>query len=126
MCEIEYSVLDGLEDIALEVLEDQVDVGVMIGVNDLLDLDDIVVFELEEQTDLSIHPLRIGLVLKGQENLLDGEDGFALFASHLPHMAVSSTADLLQDIEAQFDLGFEEIMFISSFLLLLGVPIAHR
>ncbi len=79
----------------------------------------VIVVYLFEKVDLSIHSLRISLVLESKEYFLYSEDGFCLFASNLPYVSVCSTSNLLDYLEALLYLTFDEVVLASSLLFLL-------
>jgi hypothetical protein len=64
--------------------------------------------QLAEQRDLAVHALSVGLVLEGEEDLLEGEGLAALPATHPPHMAVRPAADFGLDLEALLDFLLDE------------------
>ena len=60
-------------EIGLHELEDEVEILVVLCTDDLVQLDDIGMVELLEEDDLAEGALRIGGVLKGIEDLLEGQ-----------------------------------------------------
>lgn len=64
---VEHSVSDGIEEIALYVLKEQVQIQVVLCLDNLLKLNDIGVVELLEDADFAERPLRIHIVLKCQK-----------------------------------------------------------
>ena len=60
-------------EVGLHELEDEVEILVVLCANDLVQLDDIGMVELLEEDDLAEGALRIGGVLKGIEDLLEGQ-----------------------------------------------------
>ena len=98
----------------------------MFGSDNLFKFDDIIMLYLLKQIYLSVYPLRISLVLESQEDLLNGEDRFCLFASYFPNMSVSSASYLFYYVVALLYLTLQEIVFATSLLLLLLISVSHQ
>ena len=81
--------------IDVHMFEDQVNIFVVLGPDDVIDFDDVFVFELFEEHDFAVGSLGIGGVGKGVEVLFEGFQLLCLAVSHLPHNSVSPTSDFL-------------------------------
>lgn len=65
---VEYTVSDGVEKIALNVLKEQIQIQVVLCLNNFFKLDDIGMVELLEDADFAERSLCIHIVLKCQKN----------------------------------------------------------
>lgn len=77
------------------MLEDEVNIFVVLGPDDVIDFDDVFVFELFEEHDFAVGSLSIGGVGKGVEVFFEGFQLLCLAVSHFPHNPVGSTSDFL-------------------------------
>ena len=102
----EYVLADEGVEVDVHVLEDEVDVPVVFGPDDLLQFDDVGVAQLHQKHDFPVGPLGVGRVIKRIEVLLEGFHLFALLVGHFPDVAVSPAADLLDDVESGQNVRF--------------------
>lgn len=81
--------------INVHVLEHQVDIFVVLCPDDVVDADDVLLFELFEEHDLTVGSLGVCGVREGVEVLFQRFDLFGLAVSHFPHYAIRPAADFL-------------------------------
>lgn len=89
---LQDSFTDQRMQICLHILEGYIQIFIILGADDSFQSDDIGVFQLGEDADLSISPLRIGGVLEGIEDLLESQLLLRSAVDHLPDVAVGTTA----------------------------------
>lgn len=94
---------DHVVQVRLHVLEHQVDVFAVLGLDSLLQLYDVVVVQLPQDAHLPVGSLGVRGVLECVENLLQGTYRFIGLVLHLPNMAVGAAAHLLQQVESLQD-----------------------
>lgn len=92
---LEYLLADGVVQICLHVLEDQVQVLVVVGTQDIVQLYYILVAQLMQVANLPVRALGVDRVLEGIEDLLQRKGRVTLTITHLPHVAVCSRTHLL-------------------------------
>lgn len=109
---VQHSVLDGIEQVALQVLEHQVQVDIVLGLDYLLELDYVGVVELFQDADLPVGALRIGVVLEGQEYLFERVQFLCFPLLDLPDIAIGSAADLLDFLVFFFDVLGDTILLV--------------
>ena len=85
-------------EVGLHELEDEVEVLVVFCADDLVQLDDVGVVEFLQQDDLAEGALRVGGMLEGIEDLLEGQRVSGLFISHFPDVAVSPAPYLFDQV----------------------------
>lgn len=73
-----------------------------------MEFDDVGVFELLQNLDLSIGALGISGVLEGIEDLLQSHHLLAPLVLHLPHVPVGARTHLLQHVESTQDVALDE------------------
>lgn len=96
---------DGMK-IGLHEIEDQVEVFVVLGADQVLQRNDVgVPAELPEKNDLAEGALGIGGILECIKDLLDGDGTLSLLVDCLPNDSVGSLAKLLHDFEFAQDMG---------------------
>ena len=114
---VQHPVLDSLEDIAVHVLEEEVDVVGVLWLQDRFEGNYIFVGYFGEQSDLPVDSLGIDFVLEGEEYLFDGVDGFCLFALDFPDVAVGPAAQFGEDLEPVLD-WLVEVAVLGGFILI--------
>jgi hypothetical protein len=92
---LEYLLADGVVQICLHVLEDQVQVLVVVGTQDIVQLYYILVAQLMQVANLPVRALGVDRVLEGIEDLLQRKGRVTLTITHLPHVSVCSRTHLL-------------------------------
>lgn len=86
-------------EICLHVVEDEVDVFVVVGLQDVHQLDDILMaIQLLQKHDFSESSLSICSILEGIEDLLQRHCGIRASVCALPHDAVRAFAKFLKNI----------------------------
>lgn len=80
--------------VSLHELKHQVDILAVLGPDDLLQLDDIIVVQLRKDGDFPVGALRIHIILEGVEYLLEGEVLAGGQVGSLPNVTVGSTAEV--------------------------------
>lgn len=78
--------------VGLHILENEVEISWVVGLDDPLEFDDVDVFELMQDGHLSVGSLRVYIILKGVENFLESVFFSRLFVNNLPDVAVGATA----------------------------------
>jgi hypothetical protein len=91
---LEYVLPNNAVQVDLHVLEDKIDILVVLGSNDIVQFDYVLMIELLQKHDLTVGPLRIRRVLKGVEYFLQGQYGTCFLITNLPHMPVGPTPNL--------------------------------
>lgn len=81
--------------ISFHELENQVEILVILGTDDLVQLYDVRVIQLVQECDLPERALCIGRVLEGVEYLFEGQHLACALICHPPDVSVGSAADLL-------------------------------
>ena len=76
------------EKIDVHMLKYEVDIDVIIGANDLLQLDDVGVSELHEKHDFAIGALSVGGVIKSIEIFFKGFYFFIFVVNYFPDVSV--------------------------------------
>jgi hypothetical protein len=89
--------------VCLHELEDQVEIAIVACADDTGELNDVGVFELGEDGDLSVGALGVSGVLKGVEYLFKGVGFVGTAVDGLPDVAVGSTAQQLLGLEEMED-----------------------
>jgi hypothetical protein len=79
----------------IHVFEDKINVFVILGSDDVINFDDILVFELFEEHDFAVGSLGISGVGKGVKILFKGFKLFGFAVSDFPDDSVSSTSNFL-------------------------------
>ena len=91
--------------ICLETLEHQVQIFSVLRLYDPLQLYYVLMLQLPQHTHLSVGPLRIDLVLKRVEDLLQGVLTVCGPVGHLPDLSVGAGTQVLLDLEMLKDVG---------------------
>ena len=82
----------------IHVFEDEINVLVILGSDDVIDFDDILLFELFKEHDFSVGSLGIGGVGKGIKIFFKGLKLFGFAISDFPDDSVSSTSNFLNGL----------------------------
>jgi len=86
---------DGGVQVGLHVLEDQVEVAVVVGLEDICERDDVLMpLHLLQEHDLTKGALGVGGVLEGVEDLLQRAAVLCPLVHGLPHDTVGALAQL--------------------------------
>lgn len=101
-------------EIDIHMLEEKVDIFVISGSDGLLEIDDIAVFQLPQEHDLSVGPLGICGIREGIEIFLQGLYCFCLPVDDFPHVPVCPTSNLFDKLEVFKDM---RLNFISHVLV---------
>ena len=104
---LQNSLSDQSKQIDVHVLEYQVNIDVIIGANDLLQLDNVRMFQFHEKHDLSVGSLSICRVIKGVKIFFKSFNFLVLVVDYFPYMTVGATADFFEDFELAEDVGLE-------------------
>jgi hypothetical protein len=83
---------DGVVEIGLHKLEDQIEVLVIFCADHIVQFDDVRVVEFMQEHNFAIGPLRIGGVLEGIEYLFKRENLSSFFVGDFPDMSIGTTA----------------------------------
>jgi hypothetical protein len=81
------------------MLKDQVDIEIVVGTDDLLQLYDIRMLEFHQEHYFSVGSLRVGRVVKCIEVFLECLYLFILRVNYLPYYPIGPTADLFDYFE---------------------------
>ena len=109
---IQDTVLDGSEEIAFDILKDQIEIEIVFGFDDIDEFDDVGVLDFFEDGDFPEGPLGVDIVLKGEENFFESKNLVILFAFDFPDVSVRPAADLFDDVVGLPDMGFNRILFV--------------
>lgn len=93
------------EEVDVHVFKDEVDIPVVFSADYFFQLDDVGVWKLHEEHDLSIGPLRIGWVIERIEIFFKCLYFPCFFIGYFPDMSVGSAADLLVDVKPSKDVS---------------------
>lgn len=85
---LQYTLRNNVMKVRLHVLEYQVHILVVLGLESLVQLDYVRVRNLPQDLDFSVGALGIRRVLEGIENFLQGQHLLAAFFLHFPHMPI--------------------------------------
>lgn len=109
---VEHSVSDGIEEIALYVLKEQVQIQIVLCLDNLLKLNDIGVVELLEDADFAERPLRIHIVLKCQKYFFQCVYLASFAILDFPHVTVRSAAYFLEFLESFLYMRSNTFLFV--------------
>lgn len=81
---------DGVVQVGLHVLKNQIEILVIFGADDVEQLDYVVVIEFVQVADLSVGSLRVYGVLEGVEYFFESESGVGLAIRNFPDVTVGA------------------------------------
>ena len=88
------------------MLEDQVQIQIVFGFDDLFELDHVRMIELFKYANFTEGPLGVDVILESQEHFFKRQNFIRSLFAYLVDITISSTANLLNFLETLLDMRF--------------------
>jgi hypothetical protein len=81
--------LNAVKEITFHVLEKKVKIEIVVGLDNLFEFDDILMFgQFLKVANFTVSPLGIDFILKGRKHLFEGKDLISFFILNFPNVPI--------------------------------------
>ena len=103
---LQYFLSNRIVEIRFDKFENQIQIFVILSLEYVMELDDIIVFELRKEHDFAVGTLSVSGVLESIENLFKRKYLSSFFIWDLPDVSVGATSDFFEQLILCQDVRF--------------------